>query len=184
MKNAGSLTVLLEVFTGIVSLLMMPVFDFKFSPSSSSILLLLVVVFIYAITDRLNIEVRYGLDTSTFSVLKRLSTVFMIVFGFLFLNEEIILNKILGAIVIISANIMLTYDKGKFRVNKYFIMGVISNFLFAIAMVLNVDISSNYNLAFYTYITVTGPAILISLIGHHTIKDLKEESNLYIKNIS
>lgn len=181
MKNAGSLTVLLEVFTGIVSLLMMPVFDFKFSPSSSSILLLLVVVFIYAITDRLNIEVRYGLDTSTFSVLKRLSTVFMIIFGFLFLNEEIILNKILGAIVIILANIMLTYDKGKFRVNKYFIMGVISNFLFAIAMVLNVDISSNYNLAFYTYITVTGPAILISLIGHHTIKDLKEEFNLYNK---
>lgn len=57
--------------------------------------LALVVVFIYAITDRLYIEVRYGLDTSTFSVLKRLSTVFMIVFGFLFLNEEIILNKYL-----------------------------------------------------------------------------------------
>lgn len=181
MKDAGSLTVLLEIFTGIISLLMIPIFDIKFTTSSKIIVMLLIVICIYAVTDRLNIEVRYGLETSTYSVLKRLSTVFMIIFGFVFMNEEVVLNKVLGAIIIIMANIILTYDKGKFQINKYFIMAIVSNFLFAVAMLLNVDISNNFNLSFYTYMTVTGPAILISLIGRHTISDLKAEFKLYNK---
>ena len=85
MKDPGALTILLELFTGIFSLLMMPLFAFKFSLSLNTIITLLIVVCIYAITDRLNTEARYGLETSTFSMVKRLSTVFMIIFGFIFL---------------------------------------------------------------------------------------------------
>ena len=183
MESAGSLTILLEVFTGIFSLLMIPFFATKFVIDSKIIITLLIVIGIYAITDRLNIEARYGLETSTFSMVKRLSTVFMIIFGFIFLHEEVVLNKILGASVIIIGNIILTYNKGKFEVNKYFIMATISQLLFAIAMIINVDLSSNFNLAFYTYLTVTGPAILISLFGKHSIKELKNEFNLYDKKL-
>ena len=50
-------------------------------------------------------------------------------------------------------------------------------------MIINVDLSSNFNLAFYTYLTVTGPAILISLFGKHSIKELKNEFNLYDKKL-
>ena len=183
MESAGSLTILLEVFTGIFSLLMIPFFATKFVIDSKIIITLLIVIGIYAITDRLNIEARYGLETSTFSMVKRLSTVFMIIFGFIFLHEEVVSNKILGASVIIIGNIILTYNKGKFEVNKYFIMATISQLLFAIAMIINVDLSSNFNLAFYTYLTVTGPAILISLFGKHSIKELKNEFNLYDKKL-
>lgn len=181
MKNPGSLTILLEIFTGLFSLLMIPIFDIKFTPSLNTVLTLLIVICIYAITDRLNTEARYGLETSTFSMIKRLSTVFMIIFGFIFLKEPIILNKILGSLLIIISNIILTYDKGKFQINKYFLMAVISQFLFAIAMIINVDISNHFNLAFYTWLTVTGPAILISLLGRHSLKDLKAEFNCYDK---
>lgn len=87
MNNAGSLTILLELFTGVFSLLMIPVFDIKFDINTNVLLTLLIVVFIYAVTDRLNIEARYGLDPSTFSMLKQLSTVFMIIFGFTLLKE-------------------------------------------------------------------------------------------------
>ena len=149
MKNPGSLTILLEIFTGLFSLLMIPIFDIKFTPSLNTVLTLLIVICIYAITDRLNTEARYGLETSTFSMVKRLSTVFMIIFGFIFLKEPIILNKILGSLLIIISNIILTYDKGKFQINKYFLMAVISQFLFAIAMIINVDISNHFNLAFF-----------------------------------
>lgn len=181
MKNAGSLTVLLQIFTGLFSLLMIPIFEIKFNPTSNILLILLIVIGIYAITDRLNIEVRYGLETSTFSMLKRLSTVFMIIFGFVFLNEPLVLNKILGALIIIIANVILAYNKGKFQINKYFVMAIFSNFFFAVAMLLNVGISDYFNLAFYTWMTVTGPAILISILGRHSIKDLKKEFNLYDK---
>lgn len=181
MKNAGNLTVLLEVFTGIFSLLMIPVFDIKFQVSKNILITLLIVICIYAITDRLNIEARYGLETSTFSMVKRLSTVFMIIFGFIFLKEPIILNKVLGALIIIIANIILTYNKGKFEINKYLAMAAFSQLLFAIAMIINVDLSNNFNLAFYTWITVTGPAILISIFGKHKLKDLISEFKLYDK---
>ena len=181
MKNAGSLTILLEIFTGLFSLLMIPFFETKFQINSSIILTLLVVVLIYAVTDRLNIEARYGLDPSTFSMMKQLSTVFMIIFGFIFLKEELILKKIIGTILIILANLILTYNKGKFVINKYFIMTFFANFLFAVAMLINVYLSDHFNLAFYTYITVTIPAILIFIFGKHSIKEVKAEFNLYDK---
>lgn len=181
MKDPGSLTILLELFTGIFSLLMMPLFAFKFSLSLNTIITLLIVVCIYAITDRLNTEARYGLETSTFSMVKRLSTVFMIIFGFIFLKEPIIINKILGAAIIIIANIILTYNKGKFEINKYLGMAILAQFLFAIAMVINVDLSDHFNLAFYTWITVTFPAILIAIVGRHKPKEIIKEFKRYDK---
>lgn len=181
MKDPGALTILLELLTGIFSLLMIPLFEIKFKINTSILLTLLIVVCIYAVTDRLNTEARYGLETSTFSMVKRLSTVFMIIFGFLFLKEPIILNKILGAAIIIIGNIILTYNKGKFEVNKYLLMAIISQFLFAIAMVINVDLSDHFNLAFYTWITVTIPALLIAVVGRHKPKDIIKEFNRYNK---
>ena len=114
-------------------------------------------------------------------MVKRLSTVFMIIFGILFLKEPIILNKILGAVIIIVANIILTYNKGKFEINKYLAMAIISQFLFAIAMVINVDLSDHFNLAFYTWMTVTIPAIIIALVGRHKPKQIIKEFKRYNK---
>ena len=47
MKNAGSLTILLELFTGLFSLLMIPIFDIKFAPTKEILLVLLVLVSLY-----------------------------------------------------------------------------------------------------------------------------------------
>lgn len=180
MKNAGSLTILLEIFTALFSILFIPLFDIVFPPIES-LIILCVVVIIYAITDRLNIEARYGLDPSVFSMLKQLSTVFLIILGFVFLKEEVILKKVIGSIIIIFANFLLAFDKGKLKINKYFIMSVVSNFLFAIAMMINVNISDNFNLAIYTICTVSLPALLIFIFEKHSIKELKSEFKRYNK---
>ena len=181
MKDAGKLTILLEVFTAFFALFFLPFFGFKFSTNVTVYLTLLVVVVIYAVTDRLNIEARYGLDPSVFSMLKQLSTVFLMIFGFIFLKEPVVIKKIIGAFIIISANIILAIDKGKIKFNKYFIMCFVSNFLFAIAMLINVNISDNFNLAFYTIMTVFLPSLLIFIFGRHSINGLIQEFNLYDK---
>lgn len=181
MKNAGSLTILLEVFTALFSILLIPCFKISFPTDISVYLTLLVVTVIYAVTDRLNIEARYGLEPSTFSMLKQLSTVFLIIFGLLFLKEEFLINKFIGGIIIIGANLLLAYDNGKLKINKYFIMCFISNFLFAVAMLINVNISDYFNLAIYTIITVSIPALLIFIFERHSIKELKSEFKLYDK---
>ena len=181
MKNAGSLTILLEVFTALFSILLIPCFKITFPSDIKVYLTLLVVTVIYAVTDRLNIEARYGLEPSTFSMLKQLSTVFLIIFGLLFLKEEFLINKFIGGIIIIGANLLLAYDNGKLKINKYFIMCFISNFLFAVAMLINVNISDYFNLAIYTIITVSVPALLIFIFERHSIKELKKEFKLYDK---
>lgn len=181
MKNASCLTILLEIFTALFAILFIPLFDFKISLNPTTYFTLLIVVIIYALTDRLNIEARYGLDPSIFSMLKQLSTVFLIILGILFLKEEIVIKKLIGSVIIIAANILLAFDKGKFELNKYFMMSILSNFLFAIAMLINVNISDEFNLAFYTILTVFIPSILIKTFGRYTFHDLKEEFHLYSK---
>ncbi len=181
MKDASALTVLLEIFTAFFAIFFLPFFKFTFPSDMSVYLILFLVVVIYAATDRLNIEARYGLDPSIFSMLKQLSTVFLMIFGFVFLKEAIVIKKIVGAAIIIIANIILTLDGGKIKLNKYFIMCFISNFLFAIAMLINVNISDNFNLAMYTMMTVFIPAVIISIASRLTVKKLREEFNLYDK---
>lgn len=183
MKNATLLTILLEFFTACFSILLIPLFEFKISTNIITYIILLAVSIIYAITDRLNIESRYGLEPSIFSMLKQLSTAFIIILGILFLKEPLIFNKLLGAFMIIFSNFLLSYNKRKIKFNKYFIMCFFSNFLFAIAMIINVNIAQEFNIAFYCLLTVLVPALMIKLITRYKIKDLKEEFNLYDKKL-
>lgn len=182
MKNASALTILLEFFTALFALILSPLFAFRFPSSFTVYIIVGIVTIIYAITDRLNIEARYGLDPSTFSMLKQLSTVFLVIFGFVFLKESFILNKIIGIVLILVSNVLLSVNKsGKIQLNKYFIMSFISNFLFAIAMFINVNIAQNFNICIYTVFTVLVPSVIIKIFSKLSIKDLKKEFNLYNK---
>lgn len=182
MKNASALTVLLELFTGLFAIVMSIFFKYTFPSDIKVYITLFVVTIIYAVTDRLNIEARYGLSPSNFSMLKQLSTVFLVIFGLLFLREQLAFKKILGAIIIVVSNVMLAVNKdGKFEFNKYFIFCLISNFLFAVAMFINVNISSMFNIGIYTLITVFIPSIIIKLFSRLSFKDLEEEFILYNK---
>lgn len=182
MSDAGSLTILLELFTAFFSLFFIPFFKLTISHNPHTYLILIVVIIIYAFTDRLNIEARYGLSTSTFSMLKQLSSVFLVILSFVILKEKVVITKVVGASLILIANIGLAVDKdGKFKINKYFLMSLASNILFAFGMLINVNISGEFNLGIYTIITVLFPSILITLFGKHSIKELKEEFNLYDK---
>lgn len=182
MSDAGSLTILLELFTAFFSLFFIPFFKLTISHNPHTYLILIVVIVIYAFTDRLNIEARYGLSTSTFSMLKQLSSVFLVILSFVILKEKVVITKVVGASLILIANVGLAVDKdGKFKINKYFLMSLASNILFAFGMLINVNISGEFNLGIYTIITVLFPSILITLFGKHSIKELKEEFNLYDK---
>lgn len=182
MTNAGTLTILLELFTAFFSLFFIPFFKLTISHNPHTYLILIVVIIIYAFTDRLNIEARYGLSTSTFSMLKQLSSVFLVILSFVILKEKVVITKVVGASLILIANVGLAVDKdGKFKINKYFLMSLVSNILFAFGMLINVNISGEFNLGIYTIITVLFPSILITLFGKHSIKELKDEFNLYDK---
>ena len=101
MIKSGALTVLLEILASVLVLILFPFFEIKFPTNISVYFFLGLSIIFYAISDRLNTDVRKGIEASTFSIMKQLSTVFMTFSGFLFFKEEFIVNKFIGAILII-----------------------------------------------------------------------------------
>lgn len=162
-KGDGSLTVLLQFIATISVLLLSPFLKFKFPTDWKVYLFLGIACIFYAISDRMNTTVRRGIEASTYSIIKQLSTVFMILAGLLFFKESVILKKIIGAALIILSNILVFYKKGSQKVNKYVFLAIISNIAFSIALFLDVNISNNFNLAFYVALTLIVPALFITI---------------------
>ena len=96
LTKSGALTVLLELLATVFILLLCPFFEMKFPNDSKVYILLGLSIIFYAITDRVNTTVRSGIEASTFSMLKQLSTTFMIFAGLLFLKEELSLPNLLA----------------------------------------------------------------------------------------
>lgn len=183
LKNAGALTVILEIIGVITALLICPFFDLTFPTNFEVWIFLGLSIIFYAITDRVNTTVRSGIEASTFSILKQLSTTFLTVAGFLFLNEEFIFHKFLGAMLIILSNIFIFYKKGEFKMNRYIGLGVLANLSFTIAMFLDVNLSKHFNLPFYVAMTLGIPAILIALTEKIKISEVKEELKIANKKV-
>ncbi|MCI8482489.1 MAG: hypothetical protein HFJ27_05515 [Clostridia bacterium] len=175
LKKAGALTVLLQLTAGMMALLLCPFFEFKLPTNISVYIMLAISIIFYAITDRTNTTVRSGIEASTFSMLKQLSTTFMIFAGLLFFKEEFILTKFIGAMLIIFSNIILFYKKGKFEFNRYVLLGILANISFTIALFLDVNISDNFNLAFYVALTLIVPALLITIFEKIKPSEIKNE---------
>ena len=175
LKNAGALTILLQIVAGIISLLLCPLFEFKFPTDISVYIMLAISIIFYAITDRVNTTVRSGIEASTFSMLKQLSNTFMIFAGLIFFKEDFILTKFIGAMLIIFSNVIIFYKKGKFEFNRCILLGILANISYTIALFLDVNISDNFNLPFYVALTLIIPALLIMIFERIKPSDIKNE---------
>lgn len=175
LKRTGALTVLLQMMAGLTALILCPFFEFKFPTEASFYIMLGIAIIFYAISDRINTTVRSGIEASTFSMLKQLSTTFMIFAGLIFFKEEFILTKFIGAMLIIFSNVLIFYKKGKFEFNKYILLGVLSNITYTVALFLDVNISDNFNLPFYVALTLIIPALLIMIFERIKPSEIKNE---------
>lgn len=174
-KNGGALTVTLQLLAGVSALLLCPFFEFSFPTDWKVYLCLVVACVFYAISDRINTTVRGGIEASTFSIIQQLSTVFMILAGLLFFKEEFILKKMIGAALIIFSNIFVFYQKGTQKLNKYVLLGILSNIAYSIGLFLDVNISKNFNLAFYAAMTLLIPALFLIIAEKIKLSVLKDE---------
>lgn len=174
-KSDGTLTVLLQFMAGTCALLLCPFFKFTFPTDWKVYLFLIIACVFYAISDRMNTTIRSGIEASTFSIIKQLSTVFMIVAGLLFFKEPFVLKKIIGACLIIFSNILIFYKKGKQKLDKYIFLGILSNIAYSIALFLDVNILDNFNLAFYVALTLLIPALFIMLAERVKFSNIKKE---------
>lgn len=175
LTKAGALTTVLQFTAGLTSLLLCPLFEFKFPTDITVYILLGVSVIFYAMSDRLNTTVRSGIEASTYSMIHQLSTTFMIFAGLIFFREEFILTKFIGAMLIIFSNVLVFYKKGKFEFNRYVLLAVLANIIFTVALFTDVNISDNFNLPFYVALTLIIPAILIMIVERIKPSEMKNE---------
>ena len=175
LTKSGPLTVILELIGAGSILLLSPFFKITFPTDIRVYILLGLSIIFYTIVDRLNTIVRSGMEASTFSVIRQLSTAFMIFAGFIFFKLPFIISKFVGAILIILSNILVFYKKGTAKIDKYVVLGILANLFFTIALFLDVNISNNFNLAFYVATTLGIPSILIFIFEKIKISDLKTE---------
>lgn len=172
MEKPGALTILVELIAGAFALLLFPLFEIKIPNDPKIYLLLGLSIIFYAIHNRLATVARSGMEASSYSVLKQISNVFVIVMSLLFLKEKLVLKKIIGAILLIGSNILIFYEKGTWKRNHYFLLGVIANLCMGIALFLDVNISNSFNLAFYIVLILCIPAILTFLTEKVPIKEI------------
>lgn len=174
-KNEGTITILIQFIAGITAILISPLFKFTWSTDWKLYLTLIVACIFYSISDRMNTTVRNGIEASTFSIISQLSTVFMILSGLLFFKEPFVLKKIIGASLIILSNIFIFYKKGNQKINKFVILGIISNIAYTIALFIDVNISNNFNLTIYVSITLLTSALFIIIFEKIKITQIKIE---------
>lgn len=175
LTRPGALTILLQLIGALSMLLLIPLFEMKLPNDPKTYLFLGLSIIFYTISDRVNTTVRSGIEASTFSVITQLSTVFMIVAGVLFFKEPFVLNKFIGAILIVFSNILIFFKKGNGKPNKYVLLGILANICFTIALFLDVNNSDNFNLPIYVTISLGMPAILITIFERIKFSELKDE---------
>ncbi|GAB4218692.1 MAG: hypothetical protein Fur009_0840 [Candidatus Microgenomates bacterium] len=174
-KNDGAATILLQVIASFFCLFLVPFFSFKFPLNLKPYFLLILASIFYALNDRLQTTSRKHIEVSVFSIISQLSNVFLILIGLIFFKEKFFLNKIIGAALILFANIFLFYKKGRFELNKYTLIGVLATFIFSLALSIDIGISKQFNLPFYIMLTLFIPSLMIFFAEKIKVKDLINE---------
>ncbi|MBQ9319002.1 MAG: EamA family transporter [Bacilli bacterium] len=181
-QRDGAMIVLLDCIAGLLSLLLIFFFKWQLPSNKWTYFFLGIACLFYALNDRLGTTARKGIPASTFSMLKQLSTVFMIFAGLIFFKEKLILTKLCGGMLIVFSNILVFYDK-KIKFNKYILFGFLATLCTTIALFIDVNYSDEFNLPLYVAITLIFPSILIFLFERIKIKDIIIEYKISNKKI-
>jgi drug/metabolite transporter (DMT)-like permease len=176
-KKDGAATLLLQLIAGIFVLFLTPFLEIKFPTEIKWYLLLIVACIFYMLNDRLQTTARKNLPVSTFSILNQLTTVILITYGFVIFKEPLVLTKIIGALVVLFANALLIYKKGKFEFNKYVVISILALFSFATAMSIDIGIAQQFNLPIYIMLTLIIPAFMLFFGERIKISEIVREYN-------
>jgi drug/metabolite transporter (DMT)-like permease len=179
----GAATIALQSIAGLSALLLMPFFKVTFPTDWRIYLLLAIACIFYALNDRAQTTIRKNMEVSIYTIINQLTSVFLIIIGLTVFREPVVFGKIVGAVLILFANIMLRYSGGKFQLNKYIILAAFANLALASALSIDVGISKQFNLPFYIMFTLIVPTLMIKTAEKIKVSDilleLKREDKKY-----
>ncbi|MCL2280488.1 EamA family transporter [Candidatus Saccharibacteria bacterium] len=162
-KNHAAMTVIMEIISALFLLAFIPLFNWRLPTTWLPVVLLIIASIFYGLSDRINTTVQSGVEASTYSIIKQLATVLMFISSFVFFGEPFVVWKVIGAALIIGSNIIIFWKPHQ-KINKYFLMGVGSTILSAVALFFDVNISGQFNLPFYLIISFVVSAITVTIV--------------------
>ncbi len=171
-KNEGSTLIALGFVASLTVLILCPLFEWKFSFNAITWGALILASIFYAANDRIGATVKKYLDVSFFTIIWQLSNVFLIIVGFVIFKEIPTLEKILGAFLIIAGNIIVTFRGFKGKLNKYFLLAILVEFVFTVAVSIDVGISDQFNLPMYVSLTLIIPTMINFFFQRSSIKSI------------
>jgi uncharacterized membrane protein len=171
-KRDGAATILLQLIAGLSILMLAPLLPFDLPDNPKTYLLLIVASVFYALNDRMQTTARKNLQVSLYVILDRLSAIFLIIFGFTIFRNPFVIEKVVGASLILLGNFIILYKRGKIELNRYVILSILATLTFAIAVSIDIGISKNFNLPFYIMLTLVIPAFMISIAEKISLNEI------------
>lgn len=177
----GSFTALHQLIAGITILAFIPLEELRFATDWKIWLMFVAACVFYAINDRIMTPVYRNLPPSQVAVLQQFSSVFVIIIGLVIFKEPFSLKNIIAGTMIITGNVIALYerdrnDEKRRRRRKYALLAVIAGGAMSIALSLDIDISTHYNLAIYAALSLIIPSLFITVSDRTLkIKDFKKE---------
>jgi uncharacterized membrane protein len=183
-KSIGALTVIVQIIGAAFVILLSPFLAWTW-PSGDNwwMWLLLAISFIlYAVNDRLDATTRKHLDITVDTMLHQTYRILffplLIVFGVLvgtFSPNSISWASLVGGIIIVIANMFLIFEKGKFRFNRYVLLKMVSVVFFTFAFTMQIFSVGGFNIAFFSFLSLGVPAVLLLSARQATPKSLYTE---------
>ncbi|NTV41126.1 MAG: DMT family transporter [Candidatus Moranbacteria bacterium] len=174
-KKDGVALVIFQLIGAVSILVLVPFFPMRFSNDPKIYGLLFAAVIFYTLNDRIQATIRKNLEVSIYSILNQFSKVFLVLYGIFIFKQEAVPLKLLGGCLILLGSMFLFYRKGKFTFNKYVLLAIVAAFCVATGLVIDVDISTKFNLPIYIMLTLAFPALIIFISEHFSCQEIFDE---------
>jgi len=173
-KNEGIVMAVSEITAGSLILALAPFFNWSFTTDLKLWGALLLSCIFYAMNDRFGATVKKHLDVSYFTIIRALSTVFLVLVGIFVFKESVTPEKIIGMALIILGNILVMFRGFQGKINKYFLLAILVEIVLTVALSIGVGISTEFNFPVYVALTLAIPGFMNLLIGRKGIKKIRE----------
>ena len=173
-KHYASVSAAIMFVAGTVLLATIPLFPWQWPERPIFYALPIIVALLLAISARMEVIARTKLPVSEVVIINRLRAVMFVVAAIVVLGERPDVLTLLGASSIVAANLMISYQKGKFVINKYFWELLVASALVVLSTLIDVEVSKQFNLGLFLFLSFVFRGIFFIAVDPITVGDVKD----------
>lgn len=146
-----------QLLTGLLLVPFIAVNGFHMPDLNKLGLLMLAMFLLYALGHYLYANTLKQVEASIFSTLLNTSTVWVVLMGYLVLNETLEVTDVLGTmLILLSVFVVMERKKRIYHLDKSIYMGLLTGFIFGVALSMWVYIGKHSDLLSWTFISFMG----------------------------